>query len=100
MGFSKLKLAIIAAGTIAGVVAIVFQQNALRRHRAENVILAGQLASARESIPPSPPTPDPAEAERARAEHEELLRLRGQVSQLRRERDELQRKLNSLAAAK
>ena len=95
-----MKVAIIALGAIAGLVVIVFQQNALRRLRAENVNLAGQLAAARDNAPPPQPTPDPAEVERARAEREELLRLRGQANQLRRERDELQRRVNSLSAAK
>jgi hypothetical protein len=97
---SKFKLVIIIAAGVAGLVAIVYQQVTLRRLHTENLSLAGQLASLRENAPPPQPTPDPAELERARAEHEELLRLRGQVNQLRRERDELQRKLNSLSVAR
>ena len=95
MASPKLKVAIIAAACAA---AIVTQQIALRRSRAENAELRQQLSSLRETPPTPQPTPDLSELERLRAEHEELLRLRGQVAQLRRERDELSRKVGSLAA--
>ena len=88
-------MAIVAAACAA---AIVTQQIALRRSRAENADLRQQIASLRETPPASQTAPDSAELERLRAEHEELLRLRGQVAQLRRERDELSRKISSLAA--
>jgi len=94
MASSKLKVAIVAAACAA---AIVTQQIALRRSRAENAQLRQQLAALRETPPTPQPTPDLSELERLRAEHEELLRLRGQVAQLRRERDELSQKVNSLA---
>lgn len=95
MASSKLKVVIVAAACAA---AIVTQQIALRRSRAENAELRQQIASLRETPPTPQPTPDLSELERLRAEHEELLRLRGQVAQLRRERDELLRKVSSLAA--
>jgi hypothetical protein len=95
MASSKLKVAIVAAACAA---AIVTQQIALRRSRAENADLRQQIASLRETPPTPQPTPDLLELERLRAEHEELVRLRGQVAQLRRERDELARKVTSLAA--
>src|SRR5688500_17204381 len=95
MSRPKLTVAIIAAACAA---AIVTQQIALRRSRAENADLRQQIATLREAPPPAAAAPDPAEVERLRVEREELVRLRGQVAQLRRERDELSRKLSSLSA--
>src|SRR6185503_11164782 len=95
MASSKLKAVIIVS---ACATAIVTQQIPLHRSPAENADLRRQIASLRETPPTPQPTPDLCELGRLRTEHEELLRLRGQVAQLRRERDELSRKVSSLAA--
>lgn len=50
-----------------------------------NAELRAELQSFRSAVPPSTSAADLAELERLRREHEELLRLRGEVARLRRE---------------
>jgi len=75
----------------AAVVLILLQRAAVRRVRSENAQLRQQLAAVPEPAPVAA-APEPALSS---AEHSELLRLRGQVSQLRRERDDLARRLGA-----
>ncbi|MFO1461589.1 MAG: sigma factor-like helix-turn-helix DNA-binding protein [Verrucomicrobiota bacterium] len=56
-----------------------------RRLEQANAALRAELESLRSSIPQSISASDLAELERLRGEHDELLRLRGEVARLRRE---------------
>lgn len=92
-GKMAILVAVLLAAAIAGVV--TYQQKDWRRLRAEAADLRQQLAAARDSVltnQAAAAQASAAEQERVRAEREELVRLRGQVAQLRRERDELARK--------
>lgn len=107
-------LAVAAAAIVAFT---LWQQDCLRRLRLENAGLREQLAEqevveqqlAKESPAPIPPQPGPGSAnmeelKRLRAEHAELLRLRGQNTVLRSESglqlQELQALQSQLAAAR
>lgn len=78
---------------------LVFQQATIGRLRRQNEQLERELATTRQ--PPSLPTPesfvDTNELARLRAQEKELIRLRGEVTMLRREREALS---NQVAATK
>lgn len=81
---SKLTLGIV--GGAAVIAALTWQHQHLSRLIEENSVLRGQLAANLET-PPPPATTDPAVSEtlaQLRGQQEELLRLRGEVAQLRR----------------
>lgn len=82
------KGALLTAVLLAAV--FTYQQKALRQLRAENAALRASVEAAQQA--PAQTNIVVADTNRAAAEHEELLRLRGQVAQLRREKDELARK--------
>jgi hypothetical protein len=81
------NIVLVLAGA-AALVVIVLQRAALNRAQADIARLQQQLAA----VPEPAPAPVVPAADLSSAEHTELLRLRGEVSQLRRERDELARR--------
>jgi RNA polymerase sigma factor (sigma-70 family) len=95
MASTKLKLGI-ATIVAAGVTTpLLMQHVALNRLRAENLGLREQVASASHEIS-QPIVTKTAQPEPFR-DQAELLRLRGQVALLRKERDELSQKVASIA---
>ena len=86
MSVRNIALLVGAAGLI---VAIVMQRAAVNRVQSENSQLRQQIEAIPEPIP-APVAPDNALNS---AERTELLRLRGEVAQLRREREDLSRRL-------
>lgn len=87
---AKLKIAVPVACVIAAAVALLVQNAALSQLRKENAtLLAGQRAMV--DLPEAAATSaaDAEELERLKREHLELLRLRGEVSRLRREMAEV-----------
>jgi RNA polymerase sigma factor (sigma-70 family) len=79
---SKLTLGILAGGAV--IAALTWQQHNLTGLTEENSALRRQLA-ANAATPPSPRATNASEADSAnREQQEELLRLRGEVAQLRR----------------
>lgn len=82
----KTKLTLGIVGGAAVIAALTWQQHNLTGLTEENSALRRQLAANSATLPP-PATNNPAESEtfaRLREQQEELLRLRGEVAQLRR----------------
>src|SRR5258705_10325771 len=100
MASMKVKL-LVTVAIVAAFITAVIQQVTLRRMFRENAALQEQLATMVRENAPIPPaaSADSTELDGLRAEHDELLRLRGEVAQWRREREELSRKLNSALVA-
>src|SRR5688572_20450194 len=78
---------VIATGMI---VAIALQRATMSRVQAQNAQLRQQIEAVPES---AAPVPSPSDNALTDAERAELLRLRGEVAQLRRERDDTSRRL-------
>lgn len=80
-----------ATVALVGVLTLGWIGSRLQRDRRlleqANAELRAELESLRSAAPQSASAADLAELERLRREHEELLRLRGEVARLRRERD-------------
>ena len=77
---------VIATGMI---VAIVLQRGTMNRIQAQNAQLRQQI----EAVPDAAPAPVVPDNALSDAERTELLRLRGEVSQLRRDREDISRRL-------
>ncbi len=92
MASTKIKISLAALVVASLTTPLILQHHALRRLAAENVELRQRLAALQPSPPPSAADGiDPNEMVRLRAEHDELLRSHAQLTQLRRERDELRK---------
>ena len=101
----KTKIALTVAAVAAVATPLTYQQIAVNRLRAENRALQGQVQQVRAAQPTDADLAkhkaDAAELERLRAEHLDLLRLRGEVGPLRAEAaraKELAQKLAQLSA--
>jgi len=77
---------VIAAGMIS---VVVWQRTAMNRVQSQNAQLRQQIAA----VPEAAPAPVAADNSLSDAERTELLRLRGEVAQLRREREDISRRL-------
>jgi hypothetical protein len=86
MNVRTIALVVVAVGLV---VAIVLQRSVVNRIQSENAQLRRQLETPPE-LAPAPLAPDNALSS---AERSELLRLRGEVAQLRRESEDLARRL-------
>jgi hypothetical protein len=86
MNAKIIPLLVIAAGMVA---VVVWQRTAMNRVQSQNVQLRQQIEAVPEPAP-APATPDNTLSD---AERTELLRLRAEVAQLRRERDDISRRL-------
>ena len=91
IAMNKTTVAVCSALVLAGALTpVLVQQRTIQRLRAENSAVRAELAALEASRPVNNRTVsqtdiDAAELERLRAEHGELLRLRGEVSTLRRQ---------------
>src|SRR4051812_18648173 len=90
---TKLKLAAAALGAAAIVTALVLQNQRVQRLKSENNKLREELNRPGDTSVVSVSAGVSNEIARSRAEHDELLRLRGELGPLRRQRDELQRRV-------
>jgi RNA polymerase sigma factor (sigma-70 family) len=102
MALTSFKTGIIATGSAAGLaVWLVAEHRALNKLQAENAALQQQVSRPAQPPPsPQPPlslTADSDELQRLRREHDELLRLRGEVGVLR---DTQEKQQLELAAAR
>ena len=94
MSFSKLKLPVIAALTLAVVVVVFWQHQQNERMTAEIAALRGQIAEAAKLREQDAQSINRlknslrAEAERTQAERTELMRLRAQAARLRQSEQE------------
>ena len=88
MTTTQVKIGVAAAVLMTGIgTSVLVQQRSIRHLQAANSALIEELA-ARDQAPPPPADSD--ELQRLRAEHAELIRLRGQVGLLRRQLAESQ----------
>lgn len=98
---AKLKVAAPVACTLAAVVALFIQHNALERLRKESAaMLAGQNSVSEPPVRVETSKVDGDELARLQREHLELLRLRGEVGRLRREVAEARAKASVTATNK
>src|SRR5678816_4015246 len=86
MNAKIIPLLVIAAGMVA---VVVWQRTAMNRVQLQNVQLRQQI----EAVPEPAPAPATSNNTLSDAERTELLRLRAEVAQLRRERDDISRRL-------
>jgi hypothetical protein len=86
MSAKNIALLVAVAGMIA---AIVLQRAAMNRVQSQNAQLRQQI----EAVPQAAPAPIAADNSLSDAERTELLRLRADVAQLRREREDISRRL-------
>jgi hypothetical protein len=91
MASAKIKLGVAATLTATLVTTTVLQHQADRRLRAENLALQDHLAQTEESLAAQSAAAQSrsSELKRLRTDNADLLRLRNQVDQLKRERDKL-----------
>jgi hypothetical protein len=86
---TNLKIALAVAAIIAGLMSIVTQNRMLKQLREENQVFRDQISQLQrvkeEKDRLSKRIIDASEVERQRKEHSELLRLRGEMAQLKRE---------------
>jgi hypothetical protein len=94
----KVAAAILLAAGVA--IPYVLQQRTLDRLKTENQQLRLQVENRPALASPASGEADADELARLRSEHQELLRLRGQVGALRRERDDLARQVAASASAR
>jgi hypothetical protein len=87
---SRILNLIFAVLLISGAVFLFSQQGTIRKLREENVALSTELRTAEESKAASSAQPVQREAKLAPAEFSELLRLRGEVGELRKLSNEVQ----------
>jgi hypothetical protein len=98
MATTKIKIAaatLVAAGVVTP---YIVQHRALDRLKTENEQLRSQIANPPAMAPVYAADAD--ELARLQGEHQELLRLRGQVAALRRERDDLARQVAAKTSAR